>query len=320
MIQLRFKSIEFFPRKRMKSLSSVNTVDKLYCDNYKEGRTLGKGSYSEVKEGFSIKDGNLFAIKIVNKEDLDSADEISLYHEINILKKLKHPNIIRLYEVYHELNYFYLVTELMKGGELFDRIIQKESYTEMEARNVARKLFSAIAYCHSQNIAHRDLKPENLLLVNTENDTEIKIADFGFAKKMKKPNSFRTKCGTPAYVAPEILNEEFYGLEVDNWSLGVIVYIVLSGSAPFKGGKNHVYKKVRTADFDFSGREWCETSESAKNFVSMLLTVNRNKRLTAQAALEHNWMKESNRRLSSNDLTRNLEILKEFNASRKNET
>jgi len=126
---------------------------------------LGKGSYSEVKEGFSIKDGNLFAIKIVNKEDLDSADEISLYHEINILKKLKHPNIIRLYEVYHELNYFYLVTELMKGGELFDRIIQKEIYTEMEARNVARKLFSAIAYCHSQNIAHRDLKPENLLLV-----------------------------------------------------------------------------------------------------------------------------------------------------------
>jgi len=118
-----------------------------------------------VKEGFSIKDGNLFAIKIVNKEDLDSADEISLYHEINILKKLKHPNIIRLYEVYHELNYFYLVTELMKGGELFDRIIQKEIYTEMEARNVARKLFSAIAYCHSQNIAHRDLKPENLLLV-----------------------------------------------------------------------------------------------------------------------------------------------------------
>ena len=112
-----------------------------------------------------MKDGKTYAVKIVNKEVLDSKDEIALHEEIKILKTLNHPNIIRLYEVYFELDHYYLVTEMMKGGELFDRIVEKESYCEMEARNVAKALFNAILHCHSKKIAHRDLKPENLLLV-----------------------------------------------------------------------------------------------------------------------------------------------------------
>lgn len=146
-----------------------------------------------------------------------------------MLNELKHEHIIRLYGVYEEPSYYYLITEQMKGGELFDRIVSKSFYNEKEARDVCKILFEAIGYCHSKSIAHRDLKPENLLLQSEDNDSAIKIADFGFAKKVLTPNSLTTQCGTPGYVAPEILEGVAYDTKSDMWSLGVIIYILLGG-------------------------------------------------------------------------------------------
>lgn len=306
--KLLFK-VNIVSKFRKNSTSTVTSVGHVYSDNYTEGKTLGRGAYAVVKEGLSMRDGKTFAIKIVNKELLDSKDEIALQREIKILKTLKHPNIIRLHEVYFELDHYYLVTEMMKGGELFNRIVEKKSYCEMESKNLAKSLFNAISHCHSKKIAHRDLKLENLLLVHKGNDAEIKIADFGFAKKMKKPNSLRTKCGTPTYIAPEILNEEYYGLEVDNWSLGVIIYILLAGYPPFQGRKHVLYKKISAADFSFPKKDWERISKSGKDFISGLLTIDKNKRLTSFEALQHKWMNTSKE---------NFENLKQFNVMRGN--
>jgi len=165
----------------------------------------------------------------VTKSKLTKEDEIALKDEIIVLRELQHQHIIRLYDVFEEKSFWYLVTEKMTGGELFDRIVSKSFYNEKEARDVCKILFEAIGYCHSHSVAHRDLKPENLLLRSEDNDSEIKIADFGFAKKVLTPNSLTTQCGTPGYVAPEILEGVAYDTKSDMWSLGGIVYIQLGG-------------------------------------------------------------------------------------------
>lgn len=155
---------------------------------------MGEGAFSVVKDGSHKQTGESFAIKIVTKEKLTDEDAVALQDEIAILKDLRHPHIIMLYDVFDEPQYYYLVTEKMSGGELFDRIVQKSYYNEKEARDVCKIIFEAIGYCHERKIAHRDLKPENLLLVG-DDDSEIKIADFGFAKRVTKPNSLTTQCG-----------------------------------------------------------------------------------------------------------------------------
>jgi len=158
---------------------------------------------------------------------LTKEDKDALKDEITILKNINHINIITLYEVFDENAYYYLVTEIMLGGELFDRIVTKTFYNEKEARDVCKILFEALHRIHSKGIAHRDLKPENLLLVSKTDDKNIKIADFGFAKKVTGSKCLMTQCGTPGYVAPEILHGVPYGTKSDIWSLGVIIYILL---------------------------------------------------------------------------------------------
>ena len=199
---------------------------------YSDRAQLGEGAFSKVKEGTHRQTSKPYAIKIVTKSKLTREDEVALRDEIDVLKELKHPNIIRLYDVFDESQFYYLVTECLFGGELFDRIVSKSYYSEKEARDVCRILFQSMAYCHGRSIAHRDLKPENLLLQSETNDSEVKIADFGFAKKCLTPNCLSTQCGTPGYVAPEILEGVKYDMKSDMWSLGVITYILLGGYPP----------------------------------------------------------------------------------------
>mmetsp|Transcript_30832 Transcript_30832/g.72349 ORF Transcript_30832/g.72349 Transcript_30832/m.72349 type:complete len:217 (-) Transcript_30832:137-787(-) len=142
--------------------------------------------------------------------------------------------------------------EKVAGGELFDRIVQKSYYNEKEARDTCVTLLRAIQYCHSKQVAHRDLKPQNLLLLSTQNDTDIKLADFGFAKSCPNDHSLRTQCGTPGYVAPEILEGVAYGTKSDLWSLGVIMYILLGGYPPFTGKDNReMFRKIRKGQYKF---------------------------------------------------------------------
>jgi calcium/calmodulin-dependent protein kinase I len=282
------------------------------------GKELGSGAFSIVKSGQHKQTGESFAIKIVTKSKLTQEDETALKDEIAVLKELKHPNIIQLYDVYEERDFYYLVTEQMAGGELFDRIVQKSYYNEKEARDVCKILFEAMAYCHSHKVAHRDLKPENLLLLSSDNDSNIKIADFGFAKKCPKPQCLKTQCGTPGYVAPEILEGIPYDTQADMWSLGVIVYILLGGYPPFiEQNQRELFRKIRKGQFEFHDEYWGQVSKEAKHLISSLLTVHPTKRMDGPDSLTDKWITAGDDVLASNDLGTNLDKLRSFNGKRK---
>ena len=254
----------------------------------------------------------------MTKSKLTIEDDIALKDEIMVLNELQHPHIIRLYDVYEEKDFWYLVTEKMSGGELFDRIVAKSYYNEKEARDVCKILFEAIGHCHNNSVAHRDLKPENLLLRSEVNDSEIKIADFGFAKKVLTPNSLTTQCGTPGYVAPEILEGIAYDTKSDMWSLGVIIYILLGGYPPFiEQNQRELFRKIRKGNYEFHEEYWGSVSADAKDLISCLLTVQPAKRLSADQALKHKWMTQDDSVLAGQDLGTNLSELRKYNAKRK---
>ena len=229
-----------------------------------------------------------------------------------------HPNPILPPPLPQPENY-YLVMEVMSGGELFDRIVQKSFYSEKEARDLVKILLDAICYMHERNIVHRDLKPENLLLQNKDNDSDIRLADFGFAKRVKGNLSLSTQCGTPGYVAPEILKGDKYGLAVDMWSIGVITYILLGGYPPFHDeNQTQLYKKIKSGDFVFHPEYWDVVSKEAKDLITRMLTVDHEKRMTAKDALNHPWIHDmSDGELQSHDLHGTIDEIKKFNARRK---
>ena len=231
---------------------------------------------------------------------------------------LDHSNIIKLYEFFEEDAYFYLVLENMTGGELFDRIVAKQFYNEHDARECITTMLGALNYCHSNKIAHRDLKPENLLLASMESDHNVKLADFGFAKRCESPACLATQCGTPGYVAPEILTGKKYDYSSDMWSMGVIMYIILGGYPPFyEDNQQELFNKIKAADFEFHREFWDNVSDDAKDLISQCLTLDVNKRITCEQAVNHPWLKQEKRALESIDLHKNLEEFKRFNAKRK---
>lgn len=295
-----------------------DSSSKSFSELYKLGKQLGEGAFSVVKDGNHKQSGESYAIKIVTKAKLTHEDEEALKDEIGVLRELKHQHIIRLYDVFDEAQYYYLVTEKMSGGELFDRIVQKSYYNEKEARDVCKILFDALEYCHVRKVAHRDLKPENLLLLSDHNDSDIKIADFGFAKKVKEPNSLTTQCGTPGYVAPEILEGVPYDTKADMWSLGVIVYILLGGYPPFiEQNQRDLFRKIRKGQYEFHEEYWGQVSTDAKDLISSLLTVSPSRRLSANEALRNKWIGLDGSALAGKDLGKNLAEFKKFNAKRK---
>lgn len=284
-----------------------------------EAGELGQGAFSTVKKAtLKSNPSELFAVKCIKKTSELKEDEIaSLKEEVAVLQQVDHPNIIKLYDFYEESKMFYMVTEIMAGGELFDRIVSKTFYTEKEARDLVKILLSSLQYLHHLSIVHRDLKPENLLLKSTENDHDIKLADFGFAKHTED-RSLDTQCGTPGYVAPEILKGNKYGYEVDMWSCGVIVYILLGGYPPFHE-ENHVvlYRKIKAAEYTFDEEYWSLVSEEAKDLIRKLLVVDPDKRLTADQAIRHPWFMKGDHELIERSLETTLKTMKTFNAKRK---
>ena len=213
---------------------------------------------------------------------------------MQVLKSVDHPNIIKLKDIFETDTMLYIVTEVVTGGELFDRIVDKGSYCERDTAVLIRKLVSALEYLHSKNIVHRDLKPENLLLKSLEEDTEIKLADFGLSKVLGQEVMMQTACGTPGYVAPEILqtSQSGYGKEVDMWSVGVITYILLCGFPPFYNDNvAQLFESIINADFDYPAEYWDHISDDAIDFIDCLLIADPSKRLTANTALEHSWLK-----------------------------
>lgn len=305
-------------------------LGKKFKEVYKLGDKLGAGAFSTVREGIKLdydptkKDPDMdcpeaYAIKIVRKENLTPLDEGALMDEIEILKEVgMYKHIIRLYDVFEEKKFYYMVTEKMSGGELYDRIIMKESYNENEARNVSETLIAALGYCHSRRIAHRDLKPANLLMNNPNDDASIKIADFGFAKRVRKPKSLSTKCGTPQYVAPEVLSGKLYDTQADMWSIGIIIFTLLAGHPPFENDNlKLLVRMIKKGIFEFEDHLWSHHSEECKKFVTNMLEVNPDKRFDARKALMSDWIDADDDVLQEIDLSDNLKVFKKFNAKRK---
>lgn len=279
---------------------------------------LGSGAFSVVKQAtHKNRPNQSFAVKVVDRKNLTEEDEAALLDEVAILKEFSHPHIICLYDFFEDPKTYYLIMEQMSGGELFDRIVAKLYYNENEARNVCKTVLEAVGYCHDNHVAHRDLKPENLLLSN-EDDSEVKIADFGFAKRVFVPNSLTTQCGTPGYVAPEILEGIAYDTKSDMWSVGVILYILLGGYPPFiEKTQRDLFRKIRNGDYEFHEEYWGAVSQEAKDLISSLLTVDPSLRLDAKAALRNKWINFDADELAKKDLGTNLEEFKKFNAKRK---
>lgn len=286
---------------------------------YRLKGVLGTGAFSTVREGFHRSNADFsYAVKCINRKKMSEEDEAALLDEVGILKELRHAHIIRLYDFFEEPSTYYLVMERMRGGELFDRIVAKAYYNEKEARDTCLIVLQAVGYCHTNRVAHRDLKPENLLLLSEDDDTSVKIADFGFAKRVLEPNSLSTQCGTPGYVAPEILEGTLYDERADMWSVGVILYILLGGYPPFiESTQRDLFRKIRKGEYEFHEEYWGTVSSEAKDLISNLLMVDIKKRLTAEQALQNAWILGDDAKLANRDLGANLDKLRNFNAKRK---
>uniref|UniRef100_A0A8C5X1B7 Calcium/calmodulin-dependent protein kinase type 1G n=1 Tax=Malurus cyaneus samueli TaxID=2593467 RepID=A0A8C5X1B7_9PASS len=221
---------------------------------------LGSGAFSEV---FLVKQkstGKLFALKCIKKSPLSR--DSSLENEIAVLKKIKHENIVTLEDIYESTTHFYLVMQLVSGGELFDRILERGVYTEKDASLVIHQVLTAVKYLHENGIVHRDLKPENLLYLTPEENSKIMITDFGLSK-MEQNGIMSTACGTPGYVAPEVLAQKPYSKAVDCWSIGVITYILLCGYPPFyEETESKLFEKIKEGYYEFESPFWDDISES----------------------------------------------------------
>ena len=217
---------------------------------------------------------------------------MGLQNEIDILTHVDHPNIVRLFEVYEDLNSYSLVMDLMTGGELFDTILEKEVFTEKEAADTVRPIIDAINYCHSLNIIHRDIKPENLLFSTKDPLTRIiKVSDFGLARFISMETLATTTCGTPGYVAPEILEQRPYGKACDYWSIGVVLYILLCGFPPFYDEDNMLlFEKIKHGRYSFPSPYWDQISNEAKEIISNLLVVNPLSRWNCDSLLRNPWI------------------------------
>uniref|UniRef100_A0A8C4RR01 Si:ch211-27e6.1 n=1 Tax=Erpetoichthys calabaricus TaxID=27687 RepID=A0A8C4RR01_ERPCA len=229
-----------------------------------------------------------FAIKIIETKAKEGREVCE--SELNVLRRVSHRNIIQLMEVFESHERVYMVMELATGGELFDRIIAKGSFTERDATRVLQMVLDSIKYLHSLGITHRDLKPENLLYYHPGVDSKILVTDFGLASSGNKAGDWlmRTTCGTPEYIAPEILLRKPYTNAVDAWALGVITYIMLSGSMPFEEeNRTRLYRMILKGRYSFP---WPNVSNLAKDFITRLLTIDPNDRMTASQALKHPWI------------------------------
>uniref|UniRef100_A0A6U3VKJ7 Protein kinase domain-containing protein n=1 Tax=Ditylum brightwellii TaxID=49249 RepID=A0A6U3VKJ7_9STRA len=291
---------------------------KTFRELYQLNARLKSGSFATVCRGTHRATGRKVAIKCVLRKDLPPSDDAGIYDEVLILASLKHRYIVPLIDFFEEKECYFLVMELMSGGDLFDRIGKKKSYSERDARDLCRKMIEAVKFCHDNGIAHCDMKPKNLLLRSEEDDSFIKMADFGFATRVYTPKSLTKQCGTPFFVAPEILTKVPYDQASDMWSVGVIIYLLLSGDLPFMGrSQRELFRKIVIGTYEFGEEAWGDVSEDAKDLVRGLLVTDPAKRLTATEAMNSKWVMSRAHLLERNKLMHTSQRLKTFNARMK---
>ncbi|XP_020838863.1 ribosomal protein S6 kinase alpha-1 isoform X2 [Phascolarctos cinereus] len=280
----------------------------VFSDGYVVKETIGVGSYSVCKRCIHKATNMEYAVKVIDKSKRDPSEEIEI-----LLRYGQHPNIITLKDVYDDGKHVYLVTELMRGGELLDKILRQKFFSEREASSVLHTLCRTMEYLHSQGVVHRDLKPSNILYVDESGNPEsIRICDFGFAKQLRAENGLlMTPCYTANFVAPEVLRRQGYDEGCDIWSLGILLYTMLAGYTPFANGPSDTPEEILTriggGKFTLSGGNWNMISETAKDLVSKMLHVDPHRRLTANQVLQHPWVMQKDKlpqsQLSHQDVT-----------------
>ncbi|KAA0173966.1 hypothetical protein FNF27_04527 [Cafeteria roenbergensis] len=303
---------------RMPSNSSASTQQQArFEDLFQLGEVLGRGAFSVVHKTRHRRSGREFAVKVLDRAAMTGDDVQSLVGEVSAQRWMRHPNIVRLVAFFdNDPTHFYLVTELCKGGELFDRVVSQARFSEKKAAGAVYILLDAVSYFHKHGIVHRDIKPENILFQDTRPDAPMKIADFGFAVHSGTGETLRSLAGSPNYLAPEIVENQPYGTAVDMWSLGVVTYILLCGYMPFDApNQRELFRKIAAGTFAFPEREWGGVSPEAKDFVASLLRVDPRARLTADAALRHRWITTTD--LSDAHLSRSVSKLRSFHTRRR---
>ncbi|KAL4334213.1 hypothetical protein GQ457_07G037470 [Hibiscus cannabinus] len=263
---------------------------RILFGKYEMGRLLGKGTFAKVYYGKELTSGESVAIKVMSKDEVKKEGMMEqIQREISVMRLVRHPNVVELKEVMATKTKIFFVMEYVRGGELFAKVF-KGKLKEDAARKYFQQLISAVDFCHSRGVSHRDLKPENLLLDENE---DLKISDFGLSalpEQLRNDGLLHTRCGTPAYVAPEVLRKKGYdGSKADIWSCGVILYVLLAGFLPFRDDNvMNMYRKIFKAEFEFP--PWFSTE--SKRLISKLLTADPERRITIPAIMRVPWFRK----------------------------
>jgi len=289
------------------ALSRHHVTEQWVQEHWDMRTLLGSGNFSEVRLGVQIEVGEKYAVKVIDKKKFMNfqnkrESHLSLRSEAEVLTSLDHPGIVRFHEWFETDTQLFLAMELLQGGDLLQYILEHGCFREDVARRLFGDICKAVRYLHDRSIVHRDLKPENILLnCKVVDEMMPKLADFGLARKNMKTKDCKTFCGTPHYFAPEVIHTfrdkecgqpSGYGTQADMWSLGVILYIMLSGLPPFE--EDGLYEQILEGKYEFDVREWTEVSEEARELVKQLMTVDPKARLTIQQALAHKWFTLAN--------------------------
>nr|QDO16465.1 serine/threonine-protein kinase Chk2 [Crypthecodinium cohnii]USW07785.1 serine/threonine-protein kinase Chk2 [Crypthecodinium cohnii] len=288
-----------------KDSSTLNLVTEQWIqENWSMRTVLGSGNFSEVRMGLQVKQlGSApYAVKIIDKRRFyqfqsKRVSGLSLQDEAKLLMDMHHPNIINFFSWFETEEKLYIAMEYVAGGDLLQFIMENGAFQEQVARRLFGQITNAVGYLHSRNIVHRDLKPENILLSSKNVDImEPKLADFGLARMNMKTQDCKTFCGTPHYFAPEVIktfqgaaegNAGGYGKQVDMWSLGVILYIILSGIPPFE--EEGLYEQILAGKYEFDVQEWTKVSAEAKELVAGLMVVDPKLRFNIERTMQHKW-------------------------------
>ncbi|CAM9234655.1 unnamed protein product [Ectocarpus fasciculatus] len=289
-------------------------------------KMLSEGAYAKVFQATRIASGDsaatgtgaaprYMAVKRIEKEGLTGRETRDVINEATFMRELNHANVVSIYGFYEDdPKYYYMALEFMEGGQLLDRLAKKTYYNEAMARDVCVAFLSAVEYIHSQGIVHRDLQPENLLLASASDDTTVRLGNFRTASSIRDGDLING-CGTPFYVAPEMLKNVPYGTSADMWSVGVTIYVLLAGKPPFYDrDQKKMFRAIKSGNYNFDDEFWQEVSDDAKDLITKLLTVDPTRRMTASEACKHPWLNIDDTNRSSDNLSNRLVKLKFFNA------
>ena len=260
---------------------------------YKFMDALGSGAFGEVRLAKHIESDELRAIKCIPRVELESSEKRKnmLLNEYYLLKQVDHSHIVKIYELWQDEVYYYIITEYLEGGEIYKSISKRKKFTEVDCAQITKQVLLALNYWHKMNIVHRDLKPENILFETKKLDSHIKLVDFGFAVSFDPTKGMKDVLGTPLFIAPEIISEKKYNSKADIWSLGIVVYYLICGYPPFDGeDRTQLFSRIKSGKFSFSGKIWKWVSQDCQDFILWCLSKDYRTRLSAEKLLKHPWI------------------------------